>query len=210
MGSVSYEIMVRCICGKVEIYHLNCYKNSLVIIGREEKTLPFQQIGLCGDDKSFLSRVALYFTYDYDKKDWIVGNGFPAEKYWKYIPQIEDIPEDMKNYKMPNTFISYTHNDFRNQIIHTMLENKKYECEQLYKDKFYSLNKTDIQKLSDIGGIGIFRINSENKFKLYYNKKEILGLKHPVLPDLPFGWYIEIKSNITYTKAMLSRMGAKL
>lgn len=214
MGSVSYEILVRCICGKVEMYKLNCYKNPLIIVGRKEQTLPFQQIGLHSDDgidgEPFLSSTTLYFTYDYDKKDWIVGNGFPDEKYWKYIPQIENIPEDRKNRKMPNTFISYTHNNFRDQIIHTMLENKKYECEQLYKDKFYSLNKIDKQKLSDISGIGIFRINSKSEFKLYYKKQEILGLKHPVLPDLPFGWYIEIKSNVTYTKAMLSRVGTKL
>jgi len=215
MGSVSYEIVVRCICGEVEVYKLNCYKNSLIIVGKNEKTSSYQQIGLCSDDgidgESFLSRTTLYFAYDYDKKDWIVGNGFPDRKYWKYIPQIEEISEETKNRKMPKKFISYTNNNFREQIINTMLENKKYECEQLYKDKFYGLDKNTTQKLSDISGIGIFHINNKSdEFKLYYKKQEILGLKHPVLPDLPFGWYIEIKNNVTYTKAMLSRIGTKL
>ena len=171
MGSVSYKIIIRCICGEIKEYKLNCYKNPLVIVGKKQSTSLYPQIELCSDDENefgeqFLSRTTLYFAYGYDKKDWILGNGFP---------------------------------------------DKKYECEQLYKDKFYRLSENDIQKLSDISGIGIFPINNKSdKFRLYYKKQEILGLKHPVLPNLPFGWYIEIKSNVTFTKAMLSRMETKL
>ncbi len=210
MGSVSYEIVVRCICGEVKVYKLNMYKNKLIIVGREHKTSFYPHIGLHGDDKHFLSRATLYFAYDFDKKDWIVGKGFPDKKYWENIPQINEIEKDIINTSIPGKYISYTGNNFKDQIIHTMIKNKKYECEQLYKDQFYDL--ADIQMLSDIGGIGIHSTiaNNEDAFKLFYKKQEVLGLKHPVLPDLPFGWYIEIKSNVTVSKAVLSRLETNL
>ena len=77
---LSYEIIVHCICGEVLKYNLDANRFTLAVIGREDDT-SYQHIPLCGDDNNLLSRTALYFAYDIDKKDWVLGNGFPIAKY---------------------------------------------------------------------------------------------------------------------------------
>lgn len=212
---LSYEIEVHCISGEIKKYTLNALRSKVVIIGREDekdkKDLP--KIDLHGDDEKKLSRTELYFAFDVNHKDWVVGTGFPLEKYWKYDKRIAKKGQEIKKAKKSNSkedskersyFIE--NNKFHNvlaQVVNSKLnDDKDIENENLYEEMFAPLQKQKPIKLGEVSGIGIFYKLEDKLFK--YNGNIHTGIKHPILPTIPFHWYIEIKNNRTDTIAVKS------
>lgn len=207
---LSYEIEVHCICGEIKKYTLNALRSQIVIIGRKPKgresndNLP--RIKLHSDDEMHLSRTELYFAFDVNDKDWVVGTGFPLEKYWKYDKAIAKKGEEIKkanksNYesnskKNSNSYL-IENNNFHNildQVVTSKLQdNKNIENNDLYKDMLIPLQPERPFRLEKVSGIGIFYKLENNLFK--YNAKVHTGIKHPILSTIPFHWYIEIKNS---------------
>lgn len=204
---LSYEIEVHCICGQIKKYTLNALRSQIVIIGRDANNL-FPQIVLHSDDEIHLSSTELYFAFDLNDKDWIVGTGFPLEKYWKYDKSIEKKGKEIKKINKQFDEKSYLieNNNFHNvlaQVIDSKLhDSKNITDKNLYENMFIPLQTEKTVRLEKLSGIGIVPVNKNKFYK--YNGAIHTGIKHPILPTIPFHWYIEIKNNRRDTIAVKS------
>jgi hypothetical protein len=204
---LSYEIEVHCICGEIKKYTLNALRSKIVIIGREKENLP--KIILHSDDEQHLSRAELYFAFDVNDKDWVVGTGFPLEQYWKYDKRIAKKGEEIKKEKKSkkNSYL-IENNNFHNileQVVTSKLyDNKNIENNDLYKDILIPLQPERPFRLEKLSCVGIF-YRLEDKDKLFkYNGNAHIGIKHTLLETIPFHWYIEIKNSRRDTIAVKS------
>lgn len=196
---LGYEISIRCICGQETRYRLNALRFPLVTIGRkqdEDTTLP--DINMCSDDKRTLSRFMLYFAYDLEEKDWVVGAGFPPSKYIKLNPELNDLDErtksDEKRSKKQDDLF-YVSNNKLVDILSSKYDNignKVLVCGNEFRNSITPFGKEAIP-LQDIAGIGLKPCNIDNP--LEYNGQKITCVTHPLIGQLPFGWYIEISAN---------------
>ena len=206
---LSYEIEIHCICGEIKKYTLNALRSQIVIIGRDPNNdLP--KITLHSDDEQHLSRTELYFAFDVNDKDWVVGTGFPLEKYWKYDKRIakkgKEIEKKLKkdNKKERSLLIetSNFHNILAQVVTGELQKNEGIKNDNLYKDRFTPLQTERPFRLENLSGVGIFYILENKLFK--YNGNVHTGIEHPILPTIPFHWYIEIKNNRSDTIAVKS------
>ena len=175
MGAV---ISVYCACGKEDVYHLNALRSPKIAFGRFDETrlLDIPQINVCepdrrirndGKETSAMSRNMLTFEYQVDQENWLV---YPNEQQQiegnlYYLPQSE---------------------------LFSLLDKQIRASEELtinYKDYFKRF--IDAEPLTKIAGIGIF---SEGQQFITFAGKPLHGVQHPLLGNLPFGWYIEIKA----------------
>ncbi len=204
---LSYEIEVHCICGEIKKYTLNALRSQIVIIGRESNDdLP--KIILHSDDEKHLSRTELYFAFDVNDKDWVVGTGFPLEKYWKYDIAIAKKGKEIKKEDKKFREKSYVmeSNNFHN-ILAQVVNSKLYNNENIVNNNLYENMFTPLQterpfRLEKLSGIGIVPFRENEPY--IYNGNANTGIKHPILPTIPFHWYIEIKNNRRDTIAIKS------
>lgn len=208
---LGYEISIRCICGQETRYRLNALRFPLVTIGRKQdknETLP--DINMCSDDKRTLSRFMLYFAYDQNLQDWVVGAGFPPAKYMKRNAKLNNCDEKTKAdekraKKRENLFyISY---DKLFNIIENKFDNKRNKtltCGDEFNNSITPFGNEPIP-LQNIAGIGLRPCNIDNP--LEYNGQKIICVTHPLIGQLPFGWYIEIsaRANNSVVKSFISR-----
>jgi len=204
---LSYEIEVHCICGEIKKYTLNALRSQIVVIGRDVKdNLP--KIILHSDDETHLSSTELYFAFDVNDKDWVVGTGFPLEKYWEYDKRIAKKGQEIKKAKKEFKEKSYLmeNNNFHGilaQVVNSKLyDDKDIENKNLYEDMFTPLQTEKPFKLKELSGICIVPIDKNKPYT--YNGKVHMGIKHSILPTIPFHWYIEIKNNRRDTIAVKS------
>ena len=204
---LSYEINVHCICGEIKKYTLNALRSQIVILGRESQNQEeYPKINLCGDDDNYLSRTEIYFAFDVDDKDWVVGTGFPLEKYWKYDKDIEQIGRTMMQKEFKDKSYVIENNKF-NSLLADVVNNKVSNNEKAISENLYDNIAMPIQKdrpvrLEKLSGVVIVPVNKNKPFK--YNGEIHTGIKHPILPTIPFHWFIEIKNNRTNTIAIKS------
>ena len=195
---LGYEISIRCICGQETKYSLNALRFPVVTIGRkQDKNTPLPDINICDSDvNEGLSRYMLYFAYDKELGDWVVGAGFPIQKYVMLSPKLakEGTMED-KNRDKKQNLMCY----FPKYKLFSLLDNKysnigkePFICGQDFDNAFKKFTSEPIH-LSDIAGIGIVPC-SEDK-PLVYKGNNKTCVNHPLLGQLPFGWYIEISAN---------------
>lgn len=207
---ISYEIIVHCICGTVKTYSLNAFRSKIVVIGREEK-VDYPHISLHSEDldkngNSWLSSTTLYFAFDKELKDWVVGSGFPAEKYWCYDKNIAKVGNKMKDKQIGYVFTIDSNKMLfsLNQRILESLRKDEYIHSQPYNEYFTQLKNNKTECLQDVSGVGIWYTKDEIGKTFKYKGKEHLGIKHPILPEIPFHWYIEINNNHSNTTALQS------
>lgn len=200
---LSYEIIVHCICGEVLKYNLDANRFSLAVIGRKDNT-SYQHIPLCGDDNNCLSRTALYFAYDIDKKDWVLGNGFPIFKYHNLDKNnINKLDEETKNKRFD--LIYAVKKDNLREMIHLQIEEKKIKQQHKkpYFQFFTEVKEEKVFELSKLSGVGIYPVNYEDKDEIFFNKEKHKGIKHLLFQNIPFHWYIEINNNMTNREAVM-------
>ena len=159
---LSYEIIIHCVCGQVLKYNLDVTRFPLAVIGREDredKSL-YQHIPLCGDHNNFLSRTSLYFAYDIDKKDWVLGNGFPIAKYHNLDKKnIDKLDEKTKSKRFD--LIYAVKKDNLKEMIHSQIEEKKNITQQHKKPYFQFFTEVKgekVFKLSELSGVGIYPV----------------------------------------------------
>lgn len=197
---LGYEISIRCICGQETKYSLNALRFPVVTVGRkQDKNTPLPDINICApDDNKSLSRYMLYFAYDQDLKDWVVGAGFPIQKYAMLSPKLakEGIIEDKNRDKKQDNLFYFPKNK-----LFSILEEKysnigreRIVCGEDLSNTFVKFTQNPIL-LRNIAGLGI--IPCDNTYPLKYNGLNKTGVQHPLLGQLPFGWYIEISANRT-------------
>ena len=201
---LSYEIIIHCICGEVLKYNLDANRFTLAVIGREDNT-SYQHIPLCGDDNNLLSRTALYFAYDIDKKDWVLGNGFPIAKYHNLDKNnINKLDEETKNKRFD--LIYAVKKDNLREMIHLQIEEKK-NIKQKHKKPYFQffteVKEEKVFELSKLSGVGIYPVNYEDKDEIFFNKEKHKGIKHLLFQNIPFHWYIEINDNMTNREAVM-------
>ena len=209
---LGYEISIRCICGQETKYKLNALRFPIVTFGRkqdEKQTLP--DINMCADDRHYLSRFMLYFAYDQMLQDWVVQAGFPESKYLSLNPDLKNC--DIKTQQDEHR------EDKRSKLVYLpkntlfSLLDKKYSnigrdvlvCDDDFKGSFVEFSKKPIP-LNTVAGIGLIPCNTDNP--LQYKDQKITCVKHPLLGQLPFGWYIEIsanRSNNSVLKSFITR-----
>lgn len=205
---LSYEILVYCICCQVKKYTLNALRFPIAIIGRDEN-LSFQHIKLHPEDNrgcSYLSSTAVYFAFDHDCKDWVVGNGFPIKKYWHYDKNIDSADKKRKQTRT-NYIYTIDNNKMSDLLLERIDKSLKEETSvhtQPYRNLFTPLQQNRTVKLSNISGVGIWSSIGGIGGKFTFNGKRHSGIRHSILPDLPFHWYIEIKNNRSNTIAIRS------
>lgn len=217
---LSYEIIIHCICGKVDSYILDATRFPIAIIGRKDESLEYQHIGLCADTGNggfnkgnWLSRTELYFAYDIKREDWVVGNGFPNEEYWKYDKNIDNVDEITKNKRINNHVYVFA-NDKLEEKLYLKVKSKLEENKGVEKSKegnFFAESFTEIKgnnvfELNTIAGVGIFPVNDPEKEVIFYNNKKHDGISVKLLPKIPFHWYIEINNNVRNRKAIINNI----
>lgn len=206
---LSYEIIIHCICGKVERYILDANKSPIAIIGRKDESAKYQHIGLCADDNNRLSRTELYFAYDIKRKDWVVGNGFPNKDYWNYDKNINELDEITKNKRINNQVYVFGRDKFEEKLnseIKEKLGIEKPTRENPYAESFTEIKENNVFTLSTISGVGIFPVNYKEKEVIFYNNKKHEGVNIILLPKIPFHWYIEINENATNRDAIVNNI----
>lgn len=89
-----YTLILHSIDRHVSSHCLDKHKFTLYTFGRGDKGSKYLSVKLLPDDKDeqgrfYLSSMQCFFAWDPEKKDWVVGNGKPPEKY---------IPQESKKY----------------------------------------------------------------------------------------------------------------
>ena len=195
---LGYEISIRCICGQETKYTLNALRYPVITLGRKQKAggnLP--DINVCEEDigSSGLSRFMLYFAYNKSEQDWFVGAGFPLKKYHlnreELIKFDDRTKEDTNRAKKQERLFYFPKNRLFSLLDRKFKEDKEFVCNWQLEGCFLPLTKE--VKLSEIAGIGIVPVNS--KQPLLFQGKQIAGVQHPLMGELPFGWYLEVKNN---------------
>lgn len=205
---LGYEISVRCICGQETKYKLNALRFPIITLGRkqdEKITLP--DVNICSDDGHNLSRFMLYFAYDQNLQDWVVGAGFPIEKYLALNPELNNCDaktkaDENRNKKRGNLF--YLRKDKLFNILdkkYSKIGNEVLVCGEDFSNAFIEFTDKPIP-LSNIAGIGVIPCSVDSPVQ--YNGQKINCVKHPLLGQLPFGWYIEISANRTNNTVLKS------
>lgn len=199
---LGYEISIRCICGQETKYKLNALRFPIVTFGRkQDKNTPLPDINICApDENKALSRYMLYFAYDQNEQDWVVGAGFPIEKYRSLNSKLDNCSQELKedksrNKKQDELFYFPKHKLF--SILDKKYSNIGREpliCGQDFDNAFVKFTDKPIF-LKDIAGIGIVPCDAE--YPLVYKGENRTSIQHPLLGQLPFGWYIEVSANRT-------------
>lgn len=207
LTNMCYEISVYCICGAVQTFQLNALRHNLIILGRQQNGCPFPQIGLCPDDETHLSQFMLYFVYDEQAQDWVLGCGVPHKKYWAYDERLSLLPQERQaqaGKNLPGKQISLIyHNEMSELLIKSLktIKNKKAPA-KFYDGIFAPLPQTGTVNLNGVSAIGLSALSQHKP--LLFNGEKITCLSHPLFPPLPFGWFIEVKQNRTVQSAVRS------
>ena len=207
LTNLCYEISVYCICGAVQTFQLNALRHSLIILGRTGKDSPFPQIGLCPDDKTYLSQFMLYFAYDETRQDWVLGCGVPDKKYWHYDERLSLLPQERQaqaGKNLPGKQISLIyHREMSDLLIKSLkaVKNKKAPA-KFYDGIFAPFPQKGTVNLSEISAIGLMAVSQSSP--LMFNGQKITCLPHPLFAPLPFCWFIEVKQNRTVQSAIRS------
>lgn len=166
---IDYEITVGCICGNINKYNFNHLRIQEIPFGRQDEEGNYSYINVCEDDVPFLSRKQCCFMYDERKEDWYIKAEEEKRKSIYYITK-ENMKEllDKKEARTVNK--------------------EKLKCQNISANAFSQLG-SDKMYLSDIDLLCFMPTSST---PLSFKGEEKHGIFHPVLGNLPFGWYIDI------------------
>lgn len=193
---LGYELSIRCICGQETKYTLNALRYPVITLGRkQEPEVRLPDINICSDEHRELSRFMLYFAYNQQKQDWYVGAGFPIEKYWglrKELGNMEpNIISDPHRINKQQKLFYFPKDKLFTLLDRKFRDSKDFVCDWQLEGCFAQLNKE--VPLSEIAGIGLMPCSQEKP--LNFNQQTISSVYHPLLGNLPFGWYIEVNAN---------------
>ena len=204
-----YNITSYCICGSVNNYTLTFPRWPVVSVGavQTETVMPDNEqrpsskvadINLCRDEKRYLSRSMLYFAYDKNKLDWVIGAGMVPDDYTSCYKGFRKLGEDKNRESNRQQIFCLYKEDFKrllNKQVPRLIKGDKLACESVALNNYFKMLSAEPVALQELAGIGIFPTGMENGTKLYYKGKEHTFINCPFLGQLPFGWYIDITNH---------------
>lgn len=176
-------ISVYCACGKEDIYHLNALRAPKVAIGRLDEEDPLNIPQISVCQPDGLAMSRDMLRFEYQE----------GQRDWLVHPKMEQA----------GNLWFLSQDKLFNLLDKQMRINGGFSIN--YAKHFEPLMHN--VWLSTIAGIGIFGESS-----VLFKGQLLQGVKHPLLGRLPFGWYIEVKSqrrDKTMMKSFAERSSAE-
>ena len=158
-------ISVYCACGKEDTYHLNALRAPKIAIGRLDEEDTLDIPQISVCQPDGLAMSRDMLSFEYQE----------GQRDWLVYPKME---------QAGNLWVLS-----KDKLFNLLGKQMRIDGESSINYAEYFESFTRYMWLSDIAGIGMFAESS-----VLFKDQFLQGVKHPLLGQLPFGWYIEVKA----------------